>query len=87
VPDCARGAGRDDRRDDHSRGTPPTSREPRDSVITTGDEAGGRPSASAWTDGAAIRADAREGVHLHFALPVTDSHRAVRQKPRTIWTA
>jgi hypothetical protein len=28
---------------------------------------------------APIRADAREGVHLHLALRVTDSHRAVRQ--------
>jgi hypothetical protein len=56
------------------------------SMTTVGDEVEGSLSASARADGAAIRADAREAVHLHFALPVTDSHLAARQWPRAIWT-
>src|SRR5260370_11189472 len=53
--------------------------EPEGSAITVGDGAGSGVSASARADDAAIRADAREAVHLHFALPDTDSHHTVRQ--------
>jgi hypothetical protein len=59
--------------------TPPMGRKPAGPVITVGDGVGCGLSASARADDAAIRADAREGVHVHFALPVTDSHLAVRQ--------
>jgi hypothetical protein len=48
-------------------------------VITVGDGVGCGLSASARVGDAAIRADAREGVHLYFALSVTDSHLGVRQ--------
>jgi hypothetical protein len=61
--------------------------EPEGSVITVGDGVGSGLSASARADDAAIRADARVGVHLHVALPVTDGHRVVRQWPRRVWTA
>jgi len=59
--------------------TPPIGREPGASVITVGDGARDGLSASARADDAAMRADARESVHLHFALPVTDGHLAARQ--------
>lgn len=54
-------------------------REPGCPVITAGDQTESGSSASARADDAAIRADACEDVHLHFALLVTDSHLAVRQ--------
>jgi hypothetical protein len=59
--------------------TPPVGREPGNSVITAGDRAGDGLSASARADDAAIRAEARESVHVHLTLPVTDGHLAVRQ--------
>lgn len=56
-------------------------------MTTVGDGTDGGLSASARAGDAAIRADARECVHLHFALRVTESHRVVRQWPRAVWTA
>lgn len=48
-------------------------------MTTVGDVAEIGFSASARADDAPICADVREDVHLHFALPVTDSHLAARQ--------